>query len=158
MYLRRSNESGIPFVKEGYYPFIGHLFVFLRNRTNHLKKFDQIYGKVFQMKLFNETIVFLLHPSDWSIVNRNSSFEFLGETFSKRIFDMDHNFFGKSKIDTQLQKYFHQFLINSNELDQINCHFVEHVLEFFRKEKENVEKKSSEWNELNILGNFYLKV
>lgn len=139
-------KRSIPFVKEGFYPLIGHLFVLMNNRTNHLKKFSQIYGNVFQMKIFNQTIVFLLNPSDWSIINRNQSFEFLGDRFSREIFDMDHNFFGKSTEDIQLQKSFQQFLINSNQLNQINLRFVEYLIEFFKKEKENHQNQSIEMN------------
>lgn len=134
-YRRRSSGS-IPFVKEGYYPLIGHLFVFVHNRTNSLNKSREKYGNIFEMKVLKQRFIFVTNPLDWPIVIRNPSFRFLGDLFSKRIFDMDHNFFGQSDLDVQLQKYFHEYLINSNELNRLNEQFVAHLVEYVHKEKE----------------------
>lgn len=141
---RRSNES-IPFVKEGYFPWIGHLLIFMYDRTNYLKKFEKIYGSIFQMKVFEQKFVFVTNPSDWSILIRNHSLTFLGDLFSKRIFNMDHNFFGKSHLDIQLQKYFHLLSIQSN---QFNKQILQHILQYFHQEKSNL--KDNQWINGNL--------
>jgi hypothetical protein len=97
IFYLKSNKNlnkTIPYVKDGYYPFIGNLFSLINNRTKYLMKCRQKYGETFKIKLLNQTIIFILNPSDWTNVIRNQSFLFMGDTFSKTIFDMDHNFFG----------------------------------------------------------------
>jgi hypothetical protein len=51
----------------------------------------------------------------------------MGDTFSKTIFHMNHQFFfkefsflGKSGFDTKLQRYFNQYLNNCDGLEKMN--------------------------------------
>jgi cytochrome P450 len=132
-------------VKDGYYPFIGNLFSLINNRTKFLMKSRQKYGESFKMKLLNQTIIFILNPSDWTNVIRNQSFLFMGDTFSKTIFDMDHNFFGKSQLDIKLQGYFNQYLKNSDGLEKINNQLINQMFLFFKNEKARSIENKSQW-------------
>lgn len=153
------NDS-IPYVKEGYYPLIGNLFSLINNRTNYLIKCREKYGETFKIKLFSQTIIFILNPSDWTNVIKNQSFLFMGDTFSKNIFDMDHNFFGyflfsfflinfsflgKSELDIKLQGYFNQYLKNYDGLEEINKELVKQIYLFFKNEKNRSIENKNEW-------------
>lgn len=93
-YYLKINQYDDLYVKDGYYPIIGNLFSLIYNRNKYLIKCQEKYGDCFKIKLFNQTIIFLINPSDWINIIKNQSFSFMGDTFSKHIFNMDHNFFG----------------------------------------------------------------
>jgi len=138
-------------VKDKYLPIIGHLCLFLNNRNENLKLFHLQYGNCFNLYLFNQRIRFLLDPKDWLNVNRNRSFVFLGETFSRRIFDMTHNFFGQAQLDHELQSFWNLFLKNSNELNLLNDKLNQQLQSYLRAKRSQLNQCGVEMNFFDFL-------
>ncbi|CAM4842435.1 unnamed protein product [Rotaria magnacalcarata] len=151
-YNKRNNIEidAIEYVRDGCYPIIGNLFSLIKNRTQFLKNSREIYGDCFKVKLLNQTIIFILNPFDWINIIKNRSLQFMGEQFSRTIFDLDHNFFGKSQLDTELQGYFTQYLKCSNGLEKLNIALIEEMILFIKKEKNDLNEKQMEWRNIGL--------
>lgn len=93
-----SKKPSIPFVRNNWYPVVGHLFAFIADRTNFVIDCRQRYGQCFSMKILNQKITFLLNPFDWPTISRNRSFYFPGPEFAAKTFNMSLDCFGKCII------------------------------------------------------------
>ena len=100
VYFLRFNEgddSSIPYAKYGSYPIVGHLFSFLRDRTQLLIECGQRYGQCFRIRVFNQRFTIVSSHADWTTVIRNQSLKFGGIDFGIQIFGLSPEFYSKSQ-------------------------------------------------------------
>jgi len=98
IYFSKSKDdknSSIPYVTHGSYPIIGHLFPFLRDRTNFLIDCKQRYGSAFRIQLFKQRMTFVLSPSEWAAIIRNPSFHLPAGELGMQLFDISNDLSGK---------------------------------------------------------------
>ncbi len=90
-----SEKASIPYATYGSYPIVGHVFAFVRDRKKLLMDCQQRYGNCFKIRLFNQRFTFVLSPSDWTSIIRNSLFQFPANDLSTKVFDAFSDLFGR---------------------------------------------------------------
>ena len=101
-----SEKSSIPYAKHESYPLFGHVFSFVRNREAFLKHCQQRYGQCFKIRLFNESFICVLSPSDWTTIMRNPAFSFPVNDIAMKVFDTSLDYFSRYQYLLQVQSIY----------------------------------------------------
>jgi len=94
IYFLHSNDgenSSIPYVTYKSYPIVGHLFPFLRDRTNFLMDCQQRYGQCFKIRLLNRRFTLVHSLPDWTAIIRSQSFHLPVTKHLIQLFDVSNN-------------------------------------------------------------------
>ena len=85
--VHSEDSSSIPYAKHGHYPIVGHLFVFLRDRTKFLMECYERYGTCFKIQILNQHFTLILSPTDWPNIMRNPALYFPAGDHVEHLFD-----------------------------------------------------------------------
>jgi cytochrome P450 len=170
--LFRSNDSensSIPYAKHRSYPIVGHVFAFIRDRKQLLMDCHQQYGNCFKIRLFNQRFIFVLSPSDWTSITRNSLFHFPASDIATGVFDAFSYLSGEyhllvflilidrydidllvdhPEFDAEAHRQYTQYLQNRDGLRPTIVEFVRRLRELMQHEKSTLESK---WIPIGLL-------
>lgn len=92
----KSRNSSIPLVTHGKLPIFGHLISFIRNRKQFLLECHRQYGQCFTLQLLTQKLTFILSPSDWPTIAKNSNLYLPEHELGIKIFDTGYSVIGES--------------------------------------------------------------
>ena len=95
IFTSNDREFPLPTVKIGYWPLIGHIVPFIKDKSKFIFECQQLYGPRFVMKMIGQRMIFLLDPVDWSSINRNPTLHLPTKDFATKIFGISKSLMGQ---------------------------------------------------------------